>query len=211
MKTVSKKYQVFLLSFMALHNTSFEQSKTGIENYQYMADRSGVNLVSIIHHQTKRGLYTELRYNYEELHTASVYAGRTLLIGNNKNFSFTPMAGLVMGNYTGGSLAMNTDLEYKSVYFSSQAQYTVNKDDANDNFFYNWAELGYNLLPWLYTGVTVQQTLLRKMKMETAAGFTTGFVRNKWSVPVYFFNPFRDDKYFVIGINYEWEPYKKTK
>jgi hypothetical protein len=176
-----------------------------------MADRSAINLVSVLHHRTKNNLYSEIRYNYEELHTASVYAGKTFVVKNSNTFSLTPMAGIVMGNYTGGSLALNTNLELKNVFFSSQAQYTISKESRTGSYFYNWAEIGYYTLPWLYTGVTVQQTLLYQAKMKTAAGIIAGVTKNKWSVPVYFFNPLGPEKYFIVGINFEWEQFKKSK
>ena len=211
MKTVSKKYKLFLLLSLSIYNTTFGQSKTGVENYQSMVDRSAINLVYVIHHSTKKNVYTELRYNYEDLNTVSGYIGKTLEINGNSNFSVSPMAGLVVGNYTGGSLAMNTDFEYKKIYFSSQAQYTINKDDETNNFFYNWSELAYYTLPWLYTGVTLQQTWLPETKMKTVPGILAGFKKNRWSVPVYLFNPAGKERYFIIGVNIEWEHQNKTK
>ncbi|MCW3118863.1 MAG: hypothetical protein JWM28_2945 [Chitinophagaceae bacterium] len=196
---------------ISIHNTSFEQSKTGIENYQYMADRSVLNLVALVHHTTKKNLYTELRYNYEDLNTVSVYVGKTLFIKGNSDFSFSPMAGLVMGKYTGGSLAMNTDFEYKKIFFSSQAQYTISNDDKANSFFYNWSELLYYTRPWFFTGITIQQTWLCEIKMKTVTGLLAGFKKNKWSIPVYLFRPLDREKYVVIGINIEWEQNKKNR
>jgi hypothetical protein len=197
--------------FVGIHHTGFVQSTTGIENYQYMGDRSGLNVVTVLHHLTRKSVYTELRYNYEELNTISAYLGKSLSVNDNADFSFSPMAGVVMGAYSGGSLALNTDFEHKRLFFSSQAQYTINTAHSTSNFFYNWSELGYYTLPWLYTGFTVQQTWYAATKIKTIPGFLAGLKKRQWSVPLYVFNPAGREKYFVIGINLEWDQLKKNK
>jgi len=45
--------------------------------------------------------------------------------------------------------------------------------------------------------------------MKTEAGLLMGFTKGKWTIPVYLFNVLNDQKYFVIGINVEWEKINK--
>ena len=45
--------------------------------------------------------------------------------------------------------------------------------------------------------------------MKTEAGVLVGFIKNKWTMPVYLFNPLSKEKYFIVGINLEWEENNK--
>jgi len=209
LKTISDKYRLLLLLSISIHVAASGQSKSGIENYKYMGNKMNYTWAPVVHNLTDRGMYTEMRYNYEELKTASLYVGKNFNSSGNIGSSFTPAAGIVVGKYTGASLALNTELSYRNVFFNSQAQYTVSADKTASNFYYNWSDLYYMSTPWLFTGVTMQQTGLYNTTMRTETGVLMGFTRGKWTVPVYLFNVLNDQKYFIVGINVEWEKINK--
>ena len=79
-----------------------------------------------------------------------------------------------------------------------------NNAGANENFFYNWSELGYTIRKWIYAGFTMQQTVAGSGN-QTEKGIIIGFIIKKFTIPVYFFNPMKPDKYFILGINWEWD------
>ena len=158
----------------------------------------------VIHHQSKKGFYTELRYNYEDSKTVSLYFGKNFSGGKELNFDITPMLGVVAGRYNGGSFAMNMELEYKRIFLSADAQYTVHKSRHSDNFFFSWSELTYHSLKWLFTGISVQQTKLNRQETETEYGMLLCIATKKISFPVYLFSPFSNDQNFIIGINMQW-------
>jgi hypothetical protein len=54
----------------------------------------------------------------------------------------------------------------------------------------------------------MQQTALCSVP-KTETGLLMGFTKGKWTVPVYLFNPLHDQKYFIIGLNVEWEKANK--
>ena len=158
----------------------------------------------VVHHETKNGMYTEMRYNYESVKTASLYAGKSFNKKGTFKYTLTPMLGLVFGNYNGGSLAMNIEMEYKKTFISMQTQYTVNSDDVKENFFFNWSEIAYQPLKWFYAGVSMQQTRLHSCRFQSEYGVLAGFVVRKFTIPVYAFNPLTKNKNFIVGIKTEW-------
>ncbi|HMI79187.1 MAG TPA: hypothetical protein VK484_10345 [Ferruginibacter sp.] len=180
------------------------QAKSGIENYSSFSRNEGFIWMPVVHHTGKKGMYTEMRYNYEDLRTASVYIGKNFSKEAAVSYVFTPMLGVVMGNFNGGSLALKTELEYKDLFLSMESQYTVSKDGTENNFFFNWSELGYQPLKWFYTGITFQGTKSYKTKFIAEQGFFAGFVIKNFSIPVYVFNPFHPGKNFIVGVNVEW-------
>ncbi len=201
---MKKKHLNILLILCLFCNTSFSQTKMGVENYNFLNRKMEYIWMPVVHHQTKKGFYTELRYNYEDIKTGSLYFGRSFAGGKNLEFDIIPMLGIVVGKYNGASAAVNIELEYKNLFLSIHPQYTINKDKDADTFYFNWSELAYQPLKFMYAGVSVQQTKLYKTAMENEYGLLLCFVAKKYSFPVYLFSPFRKDQNFIVGVNMEW-------
>ena len=185
-------------------STAFSQPKTGLESYNFLSRGKDNVWMPVVHHLTKKGIYSEMRYNYEELNTVSLYGGKNFTGDGKLNYDITPMLGAVVGKYNGGSVAVNIDLGYKRTSLSTQAQYTVNTDRSTDNFFFNWSELTYQPLKWMYAGISVQQTKVYKTNLKSEYGVLACFIVKNFSVPVYLFNPFSNEQNIIIGINVEW-------
>jgi hypothetical protein len=180
------------------------QSKTGIENYNFLSSGEDYVWMPVVHHLGKKRWYTEMRYNYEETNSVSVYIGKSFCGKGDFDYTVTPMLGIVFGNFKGGSLALNMELEHNKVSASMQTQYTINTSEVNKSFFFNWAELEYHLAKWLYAGLSTQLTKGYKRNLTTEYGVVAGLVIKKLSIPVYIFNPLGDKKNYIIGINAEW-------
>ena len=186
-----------------LHNLQ-AQVKGGMENYHSISQKESYLWMPVLHYTGKKGFHAEGRYNYEDINTGSVYAGKTFTGGNVFPYSITPMAGIVFGKYNGVSVAMNFELNYKQVFFSGQFQYTKNYRIATDNFFYDWSELAWQLTKKIYGGISIQQTKIYKDKLITVKGVLIGFETKRFTIPVYLFNPFSGERNLVIGLNLEW-------
>jgi len=186
------------------------QSKLGFEHYNYIRQPENAAFVPMFHFQTKNNWYTELRYNYEEAETISLFAGKTFEGGNKLTYTLTPMTGFSSGRFTGVSIGANTEAEWKNFYLSAQSQYSIATKNNIPSFFFNWSEVGYNISDHVYAGVAMQYT-----HQEKAGYFEPGLVAGisfkKVSVPVYVFNPFSKGCYFILGLNYEYNLSKKTK
>ena len=180
------------------------QTKNGIENYNFLSSHDAYVWMPVVHHVSKKGIYTEMRYNYEALKTASVYLGKSFSKNKTLSYTVTPMIGMVFGDYNGGSLAANIDVEHKKTFVSMQTQYTMNRNNTSENFFFNWTELAYQPLKWVYAGVSMQQTKTYKTNFQSEYGVLVGFLVHKFTIPIYVFNPLSNNKNFIIGVNAEW-------
>lgn len=181
------------------------QPKHGIENYNILSPGKAAVWIPVIHYKGNRQFYAEARYNYEELNTGSVYAGRSFEKGRNIKYTVTPMAGIVFGQYNGVSAAANSTADYGRFNFSCQLQYTIHAKDRTENFYYNWSELSYSFWGKLYGGISLQQTLLYKNKPETTAGLLVGYSSGKVTIPVYLFSPATANRHLMTGIIIEWD------
>ena len=181
------------------------QTKSGVESYHSLSRNEAYVWMPVLNYTSKHGFYGEARYNYEELQTGSLYAGKNFTGGKKINYSVTPMLGVVFGKYNGGSVAANVDFEYEKIFFSAQLQYTVNKENKEENFFYNWSELGSKIGNKFYGGISIQQTKLYADKMSADMGLLLGFETGKITVPLYLFNPLNEKRNVILGLIIEWE------
>jgi hypothetical protein len=185
-----------------LHNAS-AQSKMVFENYNYWGHQTPAIFVPMIHIETRNNWYAEMRYNYEEAETISIYAGKTFGSDRAIHYHITPMAGLSAGRFTGASFAANAEVDWKNFYFSSQSQYSRSFKKEIPDFSFNWSELGYNISRNVFAGLSMQYTR-QAGKGEAEPGLMAGINFKNVSVPFYVFNPFSSGSYFVLGLNYEY-------
>ena len=209
MEKKNKKHLKFLFALFLFSNTGFTQAKSGIENYNFLGQGQDYVWMPIFHYEAKKGLYAEVRYNYEDAQTLSFFGGKKFAGGKSIQYSITPMLGYSIGTFSGISLAANAEVEWKSFYLSSQTQYSIaNKNSAVD-FFFNWSELAYNISDNFFGGVAIQYTLQQGIS-DVEPGFVGGINFKNFSMPFYAFSPFKSNRYFILGLNFE-SSFKKKK
>jgi len=186
----------------------FSQLKGEFEQYHYVGACQPYTWIPIVHLQNNRHWHAEARYNYEEENTFSLYLGKTFSCDRHISSSFTPLLGWVAGKFNGPSAGLNVDLEVEKFFFSAQSQYSFSFSHPHDAFLYNWSEAGYQPMSWLYTGISSQLTCTTKgAKLET--GFLAGVSNDRFTLPVYAFNFFTRERYFIIGLIMNWGGYGK--
>lgn len=199
---------IFLLSIIGLNTRA--QSKWVFENYNYIQQQDAAVFVPMLHFETKNNWYAELRYNYEDMKTVSLFTGKMLTGGGDLSYTLTPMIGYSIGNFTGVSLAANADLEWKNLFFSSQSQFSKATRNTAGDFFFNWSELGYSIGDHAFAGVAMQYTA-EAGAQYFEPGFLAGLSFKNISIPFYAFSPFSKDRYFVLGLNVEYNLKKRKK
>jgi hypothetical protein len=204
-------YSILAYAFLLISNTGFGQDKINFEQYHVVDPHQPYTYMPVMHYQHKNNWYAEARYNYEAMETFSLYLGRAFTGGNNLNYSFVPMLGGSMGRFKGVSTGLNIDMEYNKFFFSSQAQYSMPTSQYGQNYWYSWSEVGYQSMKWLYAGLSVQHTHNRLTGDEVQPGMMIGFVFNRFTVPVYTFDPFTNGRNFIVGFNMAWKHTKKKQ
>ena len=190
-----------------LYNIGRTQVHGGFEQYYYTG--AGVStIVPRVYYQSRHNWYGEVRYNYEELQTISFIAGKMFSHKKLFSYSITPVAGIVLGKLNGGTLGANINMEYKSLFFSSESQYTFSVEKRAENFFFNWSEFGYQLTSLVYAGLALQVTHPYEIKNNWEPGVMMGLTYKGWTFPLYAFNPASNNRNFVLGINWEWKRVK---
>jgi hypothetical protein len=193
-----------MMLLLAINFSLSAQSKVGFEHYNYIRQSDGAGLVPMFHLQTKNNWYTELRYNYEDAQTLSLFAGKAFESGKAIEYTIIPMMGFSIGRFTGASIGLNTDITWKNFDLSTQSQYSIAMKKNTNDFFFNWSELTYSFSQNIFAGIAMQYTLQTKQQ-ALEPGIVAGVNLKNVSFPIYAFNLFRTDSYFVVGVNYEYK------
>jgi hypothetical protein len=213
-----KRFFLITIWSMMIYHDAAAQWKSGIGLYSYTGMPLAEAIVPVFYLQSDNNWYAELRYNYEDAKTFSMYGGKTFSGGNNLEYTITPMAGFSSGRFTGVSFAINADAEWKKIFLSSQTQYSmsVKKNDSiaikksDESFFFSWTELGYNISDHFFAGLSMQYTR-QTGENNFEPGFLAGLNFKNLSFPFYLIKPFCPDRYFILGVNYEFSLKKRKQ
>ena len=195
--------------WLLLSNSVNSQSILGVEQLYY-AKSAGPSpapsaVVPRVYYRDGRGWYGEVRYNYEETKTVSLYAGKTFSRQDSLSWYITPVAGLLLGRFKGGSAGANIAVNYGKWSFSSLGQCSMSVESKEYNFIYSWSEICRQFTDFLYGGLVLQQTCLNQMNNKWEPGLQVGITWDNWTFPLYAFSPMSMDRHFVIGVTRQWE------
>lgn len=199
-----RTYIILILSVFYC-STLFSQSGGGVEQYHYIGSGTNSTIVPVLHLSNKKGWYGEARYNYDEVNTFSLLAGKSFLMGKNKGLTLTSMVGITFGNFDGITIGVNADYEKNGFYFNNQSQYSFSSNNLFSDFAFSWCELGYQPLNWLHGGLSFQYTKSKNEKGVLEPGLMLGLSFKNVSFPLYYFNSFQGNSFFILGINWEWQ------
>ncbi len=157
-----------------------------------------------VHYQSATGWEAEARYNYEAKNSVAVFAGKMMSGSGRVQWSLVPKAGIILGSFTGGAVGFTASLERNRLFMFTEPEFAVSGNRQNNNFFYNWAEAGYNISGRFFAGVAAQQTIEGGTSV-LQQGLMAGLQTKNFRFPVYFFQPFDQQQYFILGVSWEWQ------
>lgn len=162
------------------------------------------NTYTIIGYADYKALHLEARYNYEDLNTASAFAGWRFETGKKLQFGATPMLGFAIGNTDGIIPALELDATYKIFDFYSESEYLVDFAGNENNFFYTWSELAVSPTDALRTGISIQRTKLYETGLDTQRGIFAEYSFWKLTAGMYYFNPFSPDNFVIAALSIDF-------
>src|SRR5688572_10955709 len=116
-RIIMKKIIFLFIGFVSLKSyTQQNQKDTSGSDWNFSAwaemffISNGENFFNPTFYARHKSLHLEGRYNYEDLNTASVWAGKRFRFGKPVEFVIVPMAGLVFGNTNGVAPGLETEI-----------------------------------------------------------------------------------------------------
>jgi hypothetical protein len=200
---VLKSTTIIVGLLCSLHG--FTQKAVGMEQYYYWQQKTTSIVVPKVYYESPKKWYTEFRYNWEELQTASLHFGRQINFKQLTNLTLTPVAGVLFGKLNGGSAGVILEMGFNKFLFLSEPQYVFSFHEKGENFLYSWSELSYEINSFSYAGLALQQTKIYGEENYFEPGIMAGFTLGRFDIPIYCFSPASSTKNFVLGVNWRWE------
>ncbi len=146
-------------------------------------------------------LHLEGRYNYEDLDTASLWAGWTLASeGEQWSLAATPMLGAVFGQTEGVAPGVEVDASWWRVGWYGEAEYLFDFEDSDDDFFYMWSTLKFGVTDWLRAGIVTERSKLVDTDLDVQRGLALEFTVDVVQLGLYTYNlGDEDDQYSVLS------------
>ncbi len=148
----------------------------------------------------KEKLHLEARYNYEDLKTFSGWIGYNFYGGEEFEYFITPMVGGAVGRTDGIAPGLEFTLGYVGFELYSESEYLFDFASSEYNFFYNWTDLTYSPLDWLWVGISGQITKVNETELETDRGLILGCTYKNFEITGYFYNAFTDDAFLMLAL-----------
>ena len=142
-------------------------------------------------------LHLEVRYNYEDKNTVSVFAGYKLRTGDALLFTATPMIGFICGKTFGLAPGLETALSYKKFDLYTETEYLLDFEDNSNNFLYTYTELAYSLNKFR-GGLTTQRSRIYETDLAIQRGLFATYEFGKFIPGIKGYNFFSDNFYFSI-------------
>lgn len=133
-------------------------------------------------------LHLEARYNYESLHTGSLWAGYNFSGGKTLLLHITPMVGAVFGSTKGIAPGCEASLTYKRLELSITNEYVFDTMSSSKSFYYSWNELTYAPTDWLRVGGVVQHTKAFHASVDVQPGLLVSVSHKDWEFTTYIFS-----------------------
>ncbi|MFM9943700.1 MAG: hypothetical protein ACKVQB_00560 [Bacteroidia bacterium] len=168
----------------------------------------GYQLSPVINVKSSTGFYGEMRYNYEDDQTFSVYAGMTFY----KNFSktseteFSPYLGGMFGKFEGTSPGFEIwhKTPHWDIFFQNQLPF---KNRFKEGFYSNWSQLLYDTQRNFEFGASFQATQpldkkINKEYYDFGLELACQIPKANLEFTFYGFNFWNNRSFFLAGIEY---------
>jgi len=185
------------------HNTASNNWSFAAEVYYYILPNEK-NTTTMIGYADYKAFHSEVRYNYEDLQTVSVFGGYRFNTGQNFTIEVTPIIGLAAGNTDGFITGLLLNLTWKKFDFYSESEYVMNFEGKENNYFYTWSELGITPFYNFRTGISGNRTKLIHSVLVFQRGIFAQYTFRKLAAGVHYFNPHSSNGFVLLSFDYEF-------
>lgn len=191
-------------------STSISSDTTAPDNWQF--EGSGYyyiipnesDEITLLGYADYKSVHLEVRYNYEDKNTASLFGGYRFETGSKLVFGATPIVGYVFGNTNGLAPGLLIDLSYGKFDFYSESEYVFDLNGSENNFYYTWSELAVSPTENFRTGISANRTRLYQTDLDFQRGIFAQYSLGKLTAGIHYFNPFSDDYFLITTISIEF-------
>jgi hypothetical protein len=114
------------------------------------------------------------------------------------------MVGLVTGLSDGIAPGLEATLALGKFELYSEMEYLIEFNNKANSYYYNWTELNFYPVDWLWFGITGQKTRVYQSSLEIQRGLLAGFGWKQLSVTGYLFNPWMESTFGIVSVAWQF-------
>lgn len=145
-------------------------------------------------------LHLEARYNYEDLDTASLFAGWTFEVGSDVHAALTPMLGGVVGETNGVAPGLRIDADWRKLNFYSESEYLFDDADDDADYFYSWSTLMWNFTDAFALGIVTERSRIVETDLQLQRGLAVQVSPGPVGFALYAYNLGSEDEYYTLSL-----------
>lgn len=168
--------------------------------YAYFTPDDGFFMIPVAMMENDRW-HLELRYNYEDFKTASLWAGPVFGWEGAVSGYVTPMLGVVAGNTIGWGVGVEAEASYGILNVYIENEYVVDVRSSDGTFFYSWTELTGSITDNLRVGAVLQRTRVLHDVEDVSAGPLFGATVYMIDAAVHWLGPGSDYQYWIVTLD----------
>ncbi len=150
-----------------------------------------------------KSLHIESRYNYEDMHSVSAFAGWNIEKQFNKlNVTVTPMVGVVVGHTNGILPGLEFNASYSRFILYSENEYMLDFKGKENYFFYSWTEFNAQIFKNTRAGILAQSLRWYKTKFALQHGIYAEYNTGSFTFDIYYFNPFSNFSFTIVSASF---------
>ncbi len=168
--------------------------------YAYFTPDDGFFMIPVAMMENDRW-HLELRYNYEDFKTASLWAGPVFSWEGAVSGYVAPMLGVVAGNTMGWGVGVEAEASYGILNVYIENEFVVDVRSSDGTFFYSWTELTGSITDNLRIGAVLQRTRVLHDVEDVSAGPLFGATMYMIDAAVHWLGPGSDYQYWIVTLD----------
>lgn len=168
--------------------------------YAYFTPDDGFFMIPVAMMENDRW-HLELRYNYEDFKTASLWAGPVFSWEGAVGGYVTPMLGVVVGNTMGWGVGVEAEASYGILNVYIENEFVVDVRSSDGTFFYSWTELTGSITDNLRVGAVLQRTRVLHEALDLSYGPLLGVNVYSVDAAVHWLGPGSDYQYWIVTLD----------
>jgi hypothetical protein len=133
-------------------------------------------------------LHFEIRYNYENFDTVSVFVGWPFQFGSTETFlHFSPMLGGAIGLSNGIAPGFELAAQWWRLSCWVEVEFLYDLDDPSTSSFYSWSGANFKIAPFLWVAGSMQQMKFVQDGHELEVGPGVGFSVGRVTLGFYYY------------------------
>jgi hypothetical protein len=170
--------------------------------YQYITPDEGAFFIPVIMAETDV-LHVEMRYNYEDFETGSLWIGPVFTWEGDVSAMLCPLLGVAIGRTVGMGPGLEASVDWRWLHLYTEGQLLFDVGSPDDSYTYLWTDITADITDMFQAGLVVQRTRYLGHPSDVSAGPFLGVTLGPLNLRAHLLGPGSTYTYGIITIDIE--------